>query len=284
MDAAGAVPHTLMAVPFPPLPPVLIRGGGDLASGVAWRLYRCGFPVLILELPHPLVIRRTVAFANAIFEGEWVVEGVRGVRAREVPALPWGDVIPVVVDAEGSTLRALSPPVIVDARMTKRPADTSRDDAPIVVGLGPGFTAGADCHRVVETQRGHFLGRVYDHGSAIADSGVPGSVGDEAAKRVVRAPRDGAFEAKAALGDRVRRGQEIGRVEGQAVRSALDGILRGLVYDGTRVTAGLKLADVDPRPAEQIDLHTISDKARAVGGGVLEAILTAWRERSGHGG
>jgi xanthine dehydrogenase accessory factor len=181
--------------------------------------------------------------------------------------------VPVIVDPEGSTLRRLSPDAVVDARMAKRNLGTSRDDAPVTIGLGPGFVAGVDVDLVVETKRGHALGRVIESGGAIPDTGTPGRVCGAGPKRVVRSPADGAFESTRAIGDLVQEGELVGRVAGGPVRAQISGIVRGLVADGVIVARGGKVGDVDPRGAE-IDPRTISDKARAIGGGVLEALLS----------
>jgi len=258
------------------LPTVLVRGGGDLATGVAWRLHRCGFSVAVLELEHPLVIRRTVAFATAVFDGTCVVEGLTARRVDTLYRLERLDFVPVLVDPEGTSVASLAPEVLVDARMQKTCVDTALHQAPLVVALGPGFVAGRDCHCVVETQRGHFLGRVYWEGAAQDDTGVPGEIGGESGRRIVRAPADGVFHGGVALGAWVEAGACLGTVEGVEVRAGLTGTLRGLAQDGTPVWRGLKIADIDPRPASAIDMGTISDKARALGGSVVEAIMTAW--------
>lgn len=255
------------------LPTVVVRGGGDLATGVAWRLFQCGFPLLVLELAHPLVIRRGVAFASAVFEREWTVEAVRAVKTEVPRRIERLDYVPVVVDASGEAIHALHPHVVVDGRMRKKPEGTRLDDAAIVVALGPGFVAQQHCHYVIETQRGHFLGRVYDRGSALPDSGVPGALGGQTAGRVLRAPAEGSFETDVELGTCVLAGQRVGRVGAHEVLATIAGTLRGLVHAGTPVHAGTKIGDIDPRPADEIDLCVISDKSRAVGGGALEAIL-----------
>lgn len=260
------------------LPGVVVRGGGDLATGVAWRLFRCGFPLVVLELSHPLVIRRGVAFANAVFDGRCAVEGIEAVLT-DAPRLAALDHVQVVIDPDGDSVRRLKPTVVVDARMAKRRNDTHLQDADIVVALGPGFEAGVDCHLVVETQRGHFLGRVYTHGTAIPDSGVPGRLGGESVQRVLRAPEDGTFECNVTLGAQVAAGDVVGTVGQAPVVSSIGGTLRGLLRGGTPVRAGVKVGDVDPRPPHEIDLHVISDKSRAVGGGVVEAILGRWQGR-----
>lgn len=253
-------------------PRVVLRGGGDLGSGVAHRLFMSGFPVTILELPEPRVIRRTVSFASAVFTGAHEVEGVLAKRDAE----PWSPgLIAVRIDPEGRELAALGAEVLVDARMTKRPHDTRPDQARVVVGLGPGFEVGRDVHFVVETQRGHDLGRLVPQ--AQVDTGVPGEIGGQSARRVVKAPRAGRFEAAVELGQRVEEGSLLGHVEGEEVRCRLSGLLRGLLYSGLTVRDQEKLADVDPRL--DTDLYTISDKARAIGGGVLEAILRALSRR-----
>ena len=254
---------------------VVLRGGGDLATGVALRLHRAGFRITVLEIPQPTVIRRAVAFASAVYDGSTVVEGVtaRLVRLDDDLEPIWGaGEAPVVVDPDASILARLRPDALVDAIMAKRNLGTHIDDAPIVVALGPGFTAGVDCHAVVETNRGHSLGRVYYAGTAEANTGVPGAVGGQDALRVVRAPADGVFQSLRTIRDRISRGDSIGRVEDFAVTSQIDGVLRGILHDGLIVHAGMKVADVDPRGVVEY-CFTVSDKAWAVGGGVLEAIL-----------
>lgn len=253
---------------------VVIRGGGDLATGVAWRLTRAGFPVVVCELAQPLTVRRFVALSTAITDGSVNVEGMVGVRATaaEATGLAMRGVVPVLVSPD---LPPVDADVIVDARMAKRPLDTTIRDAPLVVALGPGYTVGRDCHAVVETERGPRLGRVLWSGSAAPDTGTPGKVAGRGAERVLRAPAEGAARWCARIGDVVPEGAVLGTVGGHEVRSPFSGVVRGLVAEGTVVPAELKVGDVDPRAGT--DWREISDKALAVGGGVLEAILT-WRQ------
>lgn len=268
---------------------VVVKGGGDLATGVAHRLHRVGMKVIVTELAQPTVIRRAVAFASAIFEGEVTVEGVTARRvddaAQALALLPEG-IIPVVVDPSASVLRPervegvreLKPNVVVDAILAKRNTGTKITDAPVVVALGPGFTAGLDAHAVIETNRGHDLGRVILEGQATPDTGIPGPVMGYASERVVRAPGKGAFRGVKAIGDMVEAGDVVARVGDQPVLAPISGVLRGLLADGLVVKEGMKVGDVDPRGARE-HCFTISDKARAIGGGVLEAILYLLRER-----
>lgn len=254
---------------------VLIKGAGDLASGVAHRLYRCGFVPVMTELPEPLVIRRTVAFAEAVYSREMTVEGVRAVLAKtpeEALELRDQGVIPVIADAAGEAVRTLRPMVLVDAIIAKRNTGTRLSDAPVVIALGPGFYAGGDTHAVVETQRGHHLGRVIWEGAAIPNTGEPGDVQGYSHERLLRAPADGTFTACRSIGDEVVAGEIVGHVDNRPVQSRINGMLRGLIKDGIKVTGGLKIGDVDPR-LEREYCYTISDKARAVAGGVLEAML-----------
>lgn len=252
---------------------VVVRGGGDLATGAVWRLTRAGFPVVVCELARPLTVRRTVALSSAVTDGTVDVEGMVGVRAEaaDAPALAATGVVPVVV---APVLPAWDATVVVDARMAKRNLDTALTDAPLVVALGPGFTAGVDCHAVVETLRGPHLGRVRWTGTAAPDTGTPGELGGRAAERVLRAPAAGVATWRVRIGDRVTAGTVLGEVAGRPVRAPFDGLVRGLIAEGTEVPAGLKVGDVDPRP--DADWREISDKALAVGGGVLEAVLTWW--------
>lgn len=255
-----------------------VRGGGDLGTGVAYRLFQAGFPVIMLELPQPLVIRRTVAFAQAVYAGEAEVEGVTSrlvERPAEAVTLARSGVVAVLVDPAGEALPEIQPAVMVDARMLKaNRGDTSREQAPLVVALGPGHTAGVDCHAVVETNRGHDLGRVIWQGAAKPDTGVPGRVGGREADRVLRAPAEGVVESTAQLGDQVTTGQVVATVGGAPLPAPFDGVLRGLVQDGMQVPAGKKIGDVDPRGIRR-HCFTISDKALAIGGGVVEAVLSA---------
>lgn len=260
---------------------VVVKGGGDLATGVAHRLHRAGMRVVITELPRPTVIRRPVAFASAVFEGEISVEGVTARRVESVTqALACLDegVVPVLVDPQAGVVRELRPDVVVDATIAKRNLGTHISDAPIVVALGPGFTAGVDCHAVVETARGHYLGRVITQGQATPNTGVPGAVLGYTEERVIRAPCGGVFRGERQIGDRVEAGQTVARVDGEPVVARISGVLRGLLADGLPVHAGMKVGDVDPRGVVD-HCFTISDKARAVGGGVLEAILWLRRQQ-----
>lgn len=257
---------------------VLIRGAGDLATGVAVRLYRCGFQVVMTELPQPLAVRRTVAFAQAVYDGAMIVEDIpaRLVDAGDVHATLGDGVVPVVLDPHGWAIGALLPEVVVDARMAKRNLGTTLDDAPLVVALGPGFVAGQDCHAVVETNRGHDLGRVIWAGSAEPDTGVPGRLGGADAARVLRAPADGVLTAVRDIGEVIRAGEVVAIVGDTEVTAGIDGVLRGMLHDGLWVAAGTKLGDIDPR-AERSHVHSVSDKSRAIAGGVLEAIMSAAR-------
>ena len=253
---------------------IVIRGGGDLATGVALRLYRSGMDVVICETAVPTSIRRTVCFSEAVRLGEMMVEGVTARRAvpEEVPALLAAGIIPVRVDPEGACIPGLRPDAVVDAILAKRNLGTSMDMAPLVVAAGPGFTAGVDCHAAVETMRGHYLGRVIYEGSPLPNTNIPGLIGGYAGERVLRAPADGVFEGAKKIGDRVEAGDVAGYVAGKPMVCTIGGTLRGLLADGVPVTKGMKSGDVDPR-CEEAHCRCASDKALAVGGGVLEAIL-----------
>lgn len=254
---------------------VLIKGGGDLASGIAYRLKRAGFPLVMTELPAPLLVRRTVSFGDAAYTGMSVVEGITARRVQdpvEAAALATTEAIPVLVDPQGLAVAALKPAVLVDGIMAKANTGTRINDAPLVIALGPGFVAGADCHVVVETQRGHRLGRLIDHGSAAPDTGRPGQVGGRSADRVLRAPGAGHLAHAAAIGDKIGAGALIGAVDGLAVRAPFDGVLRGLIHPDAPVVRGMKIGDLDPR-GEVDHCFSISDKSLAIGGAVLEAVL-----------
>lgn len=255
---------------------VVIRGAGDIASGCALRLHRAGIELVMCEIATPTSIRRTVCFSEAVRLGETYVEDVRGVlcasaaEAREVAHT--GDVA-VLVDPDAACVAELSPDVLVDAILAKRNLGTTRDMAPITIGVGPGFTAPDDVCAVVETMRGHYLGRVYYEGSAIPNTAVPGLIGGYAGERVMRAPADGVFEPCVEIGDVVHAGDVTATVAGVPMTATIDGVVRGLLQEGVYVHKGLKSGDVDPRcHPEYIKLS--SDKALAVGGGVLEAILS----------
>jgi xanthine dehydrogenase accessory factor len=281
---------------------ILLKGGGDLGTGVAWRLHKAGFPVVITELAQPLVVRRTVAFASAVYDSEIAVEGVTAWRAesvQEAKNLLDDEMIPVLIDPECNARTELEPTILIDAIMAKKNTGTRKEDAPFVIALGPGFTPNRDCHCVIETQRGHNLGRVLWSDPAEANTGVPGEIGGKSSERVLRAPTDGRVWGRKRIGEKVRQGELIAVVEGNRgdegnwgseeetrnekretkggdvgnfVTAPFDGVLRGLVHDGLFVRAGLKIGDVDPR-AKREHCFTISDKALAIGGGGLEAVL-----------
>jgi xanthine dehydrogenase accessory factor len=253
---------------------IVIRGGGDLATGVAVRLFRAGFSVMILEVEYPTVIRLPVSFARAVYEGKAIVEEIEAVL---IPS--WGKVentikqgnIPVLVDPEGSCIEKISPAVLVDAILAKRNLGTRKEQAPLVIGLGPGFTAGEDVDVVVETIRGHNLGRVYYKGQAASDTGVPGEVGGESKRRLLRAPAEGKIIPLHKIGDLIQAGEVIAEVERVPLKAEISGVLRGLIYPKSRVTRGMKVGDIDPRGVRKY-CFTVSDKARSIGGAVLEAI------------
>jgi xanthine dehydrogenase accessory factor len=251
---------------------VVLRGGGDLATGVALRLIRAGVRVIVTELARPVSVRRAVCFSEAVYEGSWAVEGVTAThcdslaRAEEIAGQSG---VPVLVAPSLVSLFGRTLDVVVDARLAKQSPETGRSIAALVIGLGPGFIAGGNCHAVVETKRGHTLGRVYWSGAALADTATP--EGDP--RRVLRAPADGRLVGRCEIGDTVRAGQAVADVSGLPVASPFDGVLRGLIRDGMVVSRGLKVGDVDPKGLRE-HCFLVSDKALAVGGGVLEAILT----------
>lgn len=254
---------------------VIIKGAGDLATGVAFRLWRAGFPVIMTELTQPLAIRRTAVFAEAAYAGAATVEGItarRIERAANVEAAWQAGAIPLLVDATSEMIAALRPEVIVDGIMAKRNTGTALTDAPLVIALGPGFVAGRDVHAVIETARGHFLGRALWAGAAQENTGVPGEVGGRSRERVVYAPCAGVFRSAAAIGAQVHEGDLLGWVDGAPVLAPTSGVLRGLLHDGLPVTPDLKIGDVDPRAVVE-HCFTVSDKALAIGGGALEAIM-----------
>ena len=255
---------------------ILIRGAGDIATGIALRLYRAGFQIVMTDLPQPTSIRRTVCFSEALRLGEMLVEDVcarRAGTAQEALDIAAAGDIAVLADPECALLPQLHPAALVDAILAKHNLGTHRNMAPVVVAVGPGFTAGEDCHAAVETMRGHTLGRALYHGSPLPNTNIPGLIGGVAGERVLRAPADGIFVQKLEIGASVRTGDIAGTVNGVPMLCQINGMLRGILPDGTPVTRGMKSGDVDPRgKREYCDL--VSDKALAIGGGVLEAILS----------
>ena len=254
---------------------ILIKGAGDLATGTAVRLHRAGFPLVMTDIAQPTAVRRTVAFCQCMYDGVQTVEGITARRvdsgAEALAALEKGE-IPVLNDPEANILRELDFFAVVDAILAKKNLGTAITDAPVVLALGPGFTAGVDCHGVIETKRGHDLGRLILEGTAIPNTGVPGDVGGYTTERIIRAPADGPFEPVAQIGQQVNLGDVVAKVNGIPVTAQLTGIVRGMLPAGIPVTAGMKSGDIDPR-CEVRHCFTVSDKARAIGGGVLEGIL-----------
>ena len=253
----------------------MIRGAGDIASGIAIRLHRSGFAVVMTDTARPTAIRRTVSFSGAIISGSQRVEDVTARLARsadETAGILGGGDIAVLVDEGCACLEALRPDAVVDAILAKRNLGTTMDMAPAVIGVGPGFTAGVDCHAVVETMRGHTLGRVYYEGSALPNTAVPGLIGGFAGERVLRAPADGVFRQVLDIGAKVKAGDVAAYVGGKPMACTIGGVLRGILADGTPVTRGMKAGDVDPGGNVE-NCYTVSDKALAVGGGAPEAVL-----------
>lgn len=254
---------------------ILIRGAGDIASGIAVRLYRCGFTLVMTDLSHPTAIRRTVCFSEAIRQVTCTVEGITADRAfskADVEEIWARGHIPVFADDDDSTLPLLQPDAVVDARLAKVNLGTSINDAPIVIAVGPGFTAEKDCHAVVETQRGHYLGRTIYEGSAAPNTGIPGNIGGYTVERIIRAPQAGTFHPVHEIGDLVTADEIVAYVDESPVRCSIGGTLRGILPEGTVVFAGMKSGDVDPR-CQPDHCRCASDKALSIGGGVLEALL-----------
>lgn len=258
---------------------ILIKGAGEMATGVACRLFGSNLRrILMLETDSPLAVRRQVSFCEAVHEGGKVVEGIEAVRvAEESERLEAWDrgKIAVRVDPAARSIACLRPDVLIDATLAKRNLGISIDDAPLVIALGPGFEAGKDCHVVVETNRGHDLGRLIHSGKAVANTGVPGVIGGYDKERVLRSPADGLFVTERQIGDPVCAGELLGRVDDAEVVASIDGLLRGLIRPGSRVRKGLKIGDIDPR-GERVYCDTISEKARALGGAVLESVLAVY--------
>jgi xanthine dehydrogenase accessory factor len=255
---------------------VLIRGGGEVASGVAHRLHRAHFKICMTEISLPLAVRREVAFSEAIYEGGKEVEGVRAkfISKREEIESLWkqGD-IPILIDPDGKkTRKFLKPDVLVDAIMAKKNLGTQINDAPLVIGLGPGFAARENVHIVVETNRGHRLGKMILSGTAELDTGIPGEIGGYTIERLLRTMKKGIFHPQKSIGDRINEGAVVAVADDFPIIAKISGIVRGLLREGVEVKKGMKVGDIDPRGKKQ-SCFTVSDKARAIGGGVLEAIL-----------
>ena len=259
---------------------IIVRGGGDLATGTIYKLHKCGFPILILEVAKPSAIRRNVAFSEAVYQGTQTVEDVTCHRAEsllQAEAMLGEGKLVVLVDPKGDAIAKLKPLAVVDAILAKKNLGTHKCMAPITVALGPGFTAGEDVDAVIETKRGHNLGRVLWQGTAAPNTGIPGMIGGYGKERVIHCPAEGVLRNVCKITDTVAKGQEIAVVETEngnvPVVASLDGLLRGLIRDGYPVTRGFKIADIDPRTEEYQNCFTISDKARCIAGGVVEAIL-----------
>ena len=258
---------------------IVIKGAGDLASGIALRLHHAGFDIVMTEIPVPLAVRRTVSFSQAVYDGMTQVEDIAAVLAKNDDEM-WRALaqrqIAVFVDPAAGIVGRIRPAALVDAIMAKRNTGTAINDAPVVIGIGPGFTAGIDCHAVIETKRGHTLGRVIVKGIALPNTGVPGEIGGFTLERLLRADADGIFESLVEIGDRVQKGDIVAQVHADSqvrpMYAETGGIVRGLLPGGVHVTKGMKAGDIDPR-CERSHCYTVSDKALAIGGGVLEALL-----------
>ncbi|OGA34694.1 MAG: hypothetical protein A3F75_14320 [Betaproteobacteria bacterium RIFCSPLOWO2_12_FULL_64_23] len=261
---------------IPLSPYIVVKSAGEMASAIAWRLYMANMRrICMLDLDNPLCVRRQVSFCTALESGAAVVEGVRAVAARdrdEIEAAWRAQTIAVVRISDWDRIEGVAPDVVIDAILAKRNLGTRKDEANLVIALGPGFTAGADCDLVIETNRGHDLGRIIASGCAAPNTGIPGDIAGHTEERVLRAPAAGTFKSQRAIGDTVHRNDIVGQVAGHPVTARVDGMLRGLIPSGTAVTTGLKLGDIDPR-GKQEHCDTISDKARAIAGAVLEGVM-----------
>ncbi len=268
---------------------IICRGGGDLATGIVHRLFRAGFPVLVLETDSPAAIRRQVSFSEAVYDGTATVEGVTAERIASANRAAVNHVleegrVPLLVDPEGSSIPLLKPDIVVDAIIAKKNLGTAKEMAPLVIGVGPGFTAGEDVDLVVESMRGHNLARIFTAGSALPNTGIPGNIGGFTKERVLHAETAGYMKNIRQIGDIVEKGEEIARIYEKmtedgtfsgsyvSVEASISGIIRGLIREGYHFQKGFKIADIDPRESELANCFTISDKARSIGGSVLEAV------------
>lgn len=268
---------------------IICRGGGDLATGIVHRLFRAGFPVLVLETDSPAAIRRQVSFSEAVYDGTATVEGVTAERIASANRASVNHVleegrVPLLVDPEGSSIPLLKPDIVVDAILAKKNLGTAKEMAPLVIGVGPGFTAGEDVDLVVESMRGHNLARIFTTGSALPNTGIPGNIGGFTKERVLHAEAAGYMKNIRQIGDIVEKGEEIARIYEKmtedgtfsgsyvSVEASISGIIRGLIREGYHFQKGFKIADIDPRESELSNCFTISDKARSIGGSVLEAV------------
>lgn len=266
---------------------VIVRGGGDLASGTIAKLYNSGFSVLILEIDHPSAIRRNVAFSESVYQNTQTIEGITCYHASDLTQaktyLAEGK-LTLLVDPDASSVEILKPFALIDAILAKKNLGTSRDMAPITIALGPGFCAKEDVDAVIETKRGHNLGRILYEGCAAPNTGIPGNIGGYDKERVIHSPADGILKNVCHITDTVQKGQQIAFIETSdgivPVYATIDGLLRGLIRDGYPVTKGFKIADIDPRLEQYNNCFTISDKARCIAGGVLEALLYLKREKN----
>ena len=268
---------------------IICRGGGDLATGIVHRLFRAGFPVLVLETDSPAAIRRQVSFSEAVYDETATVEGVTAERIASADRAAVDHVleagrVPLLVDPEGSSIPLLKPDIVVDAIIAKKNLGTAKEMAPLVIGVGPGFTAGEDVDLVVESMRGHNLARIFTTGSALPNTGIPGNIGGFTKERVLHAEAAGYMKNIRKIGDIVEKGEEIARIYEKmtedgtfsgsyvSVEASISGIIRGLIREGYHFQKGFKIADIDPRESELANCFTISDKARNIGGSVLEAV------------
>lgn len=268
---------------------IICRGGGDLATGIVHRLFRAGFPVLVLETDSPAAIRRQVSFSEAVYDGTATVEGVTAERIASADRASVNHMleegrVPLLVDPEGSSIPLLKPDIVVDAIIAKKNLGTAKEMAPLVIGVGPGFTAGEDVDLVVESMRGHNLARIFTTGSALPNTGIPGNIGGFTKERVLHAEAAGYMKNIRQIGDIVEKGEEIARIYEKmtedgtfsgsyvSVEASISGMIRGLIREGYHFQKGFKIADIDPRESELANCFTISDKARSIGGSVLEAV------------
>lgn len=268
---------------------IICRGGGDLATGIVHRLFRAGFPVLVLETDSPAAIRRQVSFSEAVYDGTATVEGVTAERIASANRASVNHVleegrVPLLVDPEGSSIPLLKPDIVVDAIIAKKNLGTAKEMAPLVIGVGPGFTAGEDVDLVVESMRGHNLARIFTTGAALPNTGIPGNIGGFTKERVLHAEAAGYMKNIRQIGDIVEKGEEIARIYEKmtedgifsgsyvSVEASISGMIRGLIREGYHFQKGFKIADIDPRENELANCFTISDKARSIGGSVLEAV------------